>query len=489
MPLGEADWLMTEAFADANEVNRAAQRARVVQGAWASLPWRARGRALRGLAHRVARDEELARLIVAETGKPLFEAVGFEIAYVCEAIRYFTGRAGRRALAESQRFSLILPHKQSRVAWRPRGIVAVIGPWNFPLLNNFGDAIAALVAGNAVLLKPSPYTPLTSRRVEALWRDEGLPESVFQVVEGGADSGRALVDACDMVFFTGSLAVGRQVASRAGERLIPCVAELGGKSAMIVLADADVRAAAHAAVWGAFAGAGQVCIRVERVLVEDRVADEFVGLVAEETKKLRLGQRGDGDVDVDVGPLLLESQIQRCCALVEDAIARGAHILAGGDERPESFFVPTVLDHVSPDAAVAREETFGPVLPILRVRDADEAVRITNDTHLGLSGAVWSRDPARARAIARRLETGSVCINDVLVNYFCLSAPLGAAKQGGLGFRHGPEALRQFCYPQTIVEDRPLLEPVAGWIRNRLGFPYRKRVLDVLRLLLRALYR
>jgi acyl-CoA reductase-like NAD-dependent aldehyde dehydrogenase len=479
---------MTDAKADVGQggaIQAAIERARLAQSAWARLSWPARARALRGLAGRLARDSELERLVSAETGKPLFEAVGFEIAYVCEAIRYFTGRAGRRALGESRRFSLILPHKRSRVAWQPRGIVAVIGPWNFPLLNNFGDAIAPLVAGNAVLLKPSPHTPLTSRRVEALWREEGLPENVFQVVEGGAEAGRALLDACDMVFFTGSLAVGRQVASRAGERLIPCIAELGGKSAMIVLSDADLLPAARAAVWGAFAGAGQVCIRVERVLVEAAVADEFAGLVAEETKKLRLGRQGD----VDVGPLLVEGQIERCRALVTDAVARGARLLAGGDARQDSFFTPTVLDRVSPKAAVACEETFGPVLPILRVRDADEAVRLTNESHLGLSGAVWSRDRAHARAIARRLRTGSVCINDVLVNYFCVGAPLGAANQGGLGFRHGPESLRQFCYPQTIVEDRLFSRPLAGWIRKQIGFPYRQRVLDVLRWLLRALYR
>jgi acyl-CoA reductase-like NAD-dependent aldehyde dehydrogenase len=480
---------MTDVIADVGQASGAAERARIAQRTWARLSWLERARGLRGLARRLARDEELVRLISAETGKPLFEAVGFEIAYVCEAIRYFTGGARRCALSESRRFSLIFPHKRSRVGWRPRGVVAVIGPWNFPLLNNFGDAIAPLVAGNAVLLKPSPHTPLTSRRVEDLWREAGLPENVFQVVEGGAETGRALVDACDMVFFTGSLTAGRRVASRAGERLIPCVAELGGKSAMLVLSDADLRPAARAAVWGAFAGAGQVCIRVERVLVEDSVADEFAALVADETKKLRLGHQGAAGTDFDVGPVFLKSQIERCRALVADAVARGARILAGGDERPDSFFTPTILDQVSPEAAVAREETFGPVLPIVRVRDVDEAVRLTNDSRLGLSGAVWSRDPARARAIARRLETGSVCINDVLVNYFCVGAPLGAAKQGGLGFRHGPEALRQFCFPQTIVEDRPLLAPLAGWIRNQLGFPYRKRVLDVLRWFLKAIYR
>jgi acyl-CoA reductase-like NAD-dependent aldehyde dehydrogenase len=299
-----------------------------------------------------------------------------------------------------------------------------------------------------------------------------------------------MVDACDMVFFTGSVAAGRKVAARAGERLIPCVAELGGKSAMIVLADADLHAAARAAVWGAFAGAGQVCIRVERALVEEPVADEFARRVAEETAKLRLG--AGGDANVDVGPVMLQEQMDRCERLVADAVGRGARVIAGGGQRRDLsglFFAPTVLDGVSPEAAVACEETFGPILPIVRVADAEQAIRLTNASHLGLSGSVWSRDRARALAVARRLETGSVCVNDVLVNYFFVSAPLGGVKSSGLGFRHGAEALRQFCTPRTIVEDRPMFGPVANWLRGQLGFPYRPCVLRILRWLLGAVYR
>ena len=463
-------------------------RAREAQAAWAHFSFAERGRFLRALASRVRADETLAAAISSETGKPLFESVGFEIAYVCEVTRFLTGGAGRRALAETRRGSLIFPHKQARVRWKPHGVVAVIGPWNFPLLNNFGDCIAPLLAGNSVVLKPSPHTPRTSRRMVELWREAGLPEGVFQVVEGGADVGMALVDACDMVFFTGGLSSGRQVAARAGERLIPCVAELGGKSAMIVLADADLRAAARAAVWGAFAGAGQVCIRVERVLIQDSVADDFVRLVAEETNNLRLGI---GD-EVDVGRVMDQAQMERFERMVTDAVARGARVITGGQRRgdlPGLFFAPTVLDGVPADAEVATKETFGPVLPILRVADSEQALNLANDSHFGLSGSVWSRDRARALAVAQRLETGSVCINDVLVNYFFVGAPLGGIKDSGLGFRHGAESLRQFCTPRTIVEDRPLFGPIAKWLRRQLGFPYRKRVFGVLRWLLKVMYR
>ena len=459
-------------------------RARTAQVEWATLSMCERGRRLRKLAVRVRADEELTNLIMAETGKPRFEAVGFEVGYLCEVTRFLSGRAGRRALREDCRSSLIFPHKRARVAWKPRGVVAVIGPGNFPLLNNFGDAVAPLLAGNSVVLKPSPHTPHTSRRIAALWRDTGLPDSVFQVVEGGAEVGRALADTCDMVFFTGGVTAGREIAAHAGQRLIPCVTELGGKSAMIVLADADLQAAARAAVWGAFAGAGQVCIRVERVLVEARVADEFARLVASETMQLRVGTP-----DADVGPVLQSAQRERCQALVADALARGAQLLAGPGVITNDNFAPTVLDYVPAAALVAVEETFGPLLPILRVADAEEAVRLSNASPLGLSGSVWSRDEARARDIARRLESGSLCVNDVLVNYFFVAAPLGGVKASGLGFRHGPEALRQFCYPQTIVEDRPWARPLAAWVRRQLGFPYRQRVLDVLRWLLKVIYR
>lgn len=472
----------------AANIAAAVRRARDAQPNWAALSFRERACVLRALSVRVRQDEELARIISAETGKPQFESVGFEIAYVCELTRFLSGSAGRRALLETRRGSLFLMHKRARVSWTPRGVVAVIGPWNFPLLNNFGDAVAPLLAGNSVLLKPSPHTPLTSRRMQTLWREAGLPDGVFQVVEGNAEVGRALVDTCDMVFFTGSVAAGRKVAAQAGERLIPCVAELGGKSAMIVLADADVQAAARAAVWGAFAGAGQVCIRVERVLVEASVAADFARAVTAETTQLRLGI----GADADVGPVMLQEQVDRCERLVADAVARGACVLAGGERRQDLsglFFPPTVLDGVPADATVVCEETFGPILPITRVADAEQAIRLANTSHLGLSGSVWSRDQAHALAVARRMETGSVCVNDVLVNYFFVAAPLGGIKNSGLGFRHGAESLRQFCTPRTVVEDRPGFGPVANWLRSQLGFPYRKRVFDVLRWLLKALYR
>ena len=459
-------------------------RARQAQPGWYQLGFRGRARALRRLAARARADAELPRLISEETGKPAFEALGFEVGYLCELTRFLSGRAGRRALGETRRSSLFLAHKRARVAWKPRGVVAVIGPFNFPLLSNFGDAVGPLLAGNAVVLKPSPHTPRTSLRMQTLWNESGLPAGVFQVAQGGAETARALVDGCDGVFFTGGAAAGRDVAARAGARLIPCVAELGGKSAMIVLGDADLEAAARAAVWGAFAGAGQICVRVERVLVEAVRGGSLRGSGGGADERASLGRRGTrrGPFAAPRAARALPGASRRC---------REPGRASPGRRRrsAEGVYPPTVLDHVPSDAAVAVEETFGPLLPIVRVSGAEEAIHLANASPFGLSGSVWSRNLARARAVARRLEAGSLCTNDVLVNYFFVSAPLGGMKSSGLGYRHGAESLRQFCCPQSIVEDRPLLGPLPAWIRRQLGFPYRQRVLRALRWIFKVLYR
>jgi acyl-CoA reductase-like NAD-dependent aldehyde dehydrogenase len=376
-------------------------------------------------------------------------------------------------------------------------VVGVIGPWNFPLLNNFADCVAPLVAGNAVVLKPSEQTPLTSLRIGALWREAGMPPDVLQVVAGRGDAGAALAAAADMIFFTGSAAVGRNIAAAAGARLAPAVLELGGKSAMIVLADADLPRAAHAAVWSGFAGSGQICVRTERVLVEAAVADRFIELAAAEIGRLRQGPpaRGAaaaGRADVDVGAITFAPQVERALRQIADAVARGARVVAGGSPRADlgagRFFAPTLLADATPEMAVMREETFGPVLPVMRVRDAEEALRIANDSPLGLSGSVWSGDAGRAVALARRLETGSVAINDVLVNYFCVEAPLGGVKGSGIGLRHGPEGLRQFCRIETIVEDHPLLGWLSPFVGRELTFPYKSRTQRLLRRFMRWFY-
>jgi acyl-CoA reductase-like NAD-dependent aldehyde dehydrogenase len=480
---------------DLPQIEAAMARARAAQPAWAALPFRERAAALRRLAAALRDDVRLLDTIVSEAGKPDYEAEGIEIFYALELTRYYTGRAGRRALSDDLRTPLLFSYKRARVVHHARGVVGVIGPWNWPLLNNYGDCIGPLACGNAVILKPSEHTPLTSLRIAEIWKELGLPEGVFQVVAGRAEAGAALVERADMIFFTGSQAVGRRIAARAGERLIPVVCELGGKSPMIVLGDADLPRAARAAVWSCFQHSGQVCIRTERVLVEEPAAERFVALCAEEIAKLRQGPpplpaRG-GLPTLDVGAITFAPQIANAQRLIADAVAKGARVVAGGEARPGpgQFFAPTLLADVTPDMAVMRDETFGPVMPVMRVANADEALRVANDSPVGLSGSVWSGDEARARALARRLEAGSVCVNDSMVNYFCVEAPLGGVKASGMGFRHGPEGLRQFCRVETVIEDHPLLRwlaPIVG--RELMTFPYRSRPMRLLRWVMRKFY-
>jgi acyl-CoA reductase-like NAD-dependent aldehyde dehydrogenase len=480
--------------ADAPAAEAAVARARAAQPDWGGLPFAARARALRRLARAIRDDAGFLDTLSAESGKPRYEAELFELLYTLELTRYYTGRAGRRALRDELRHPLLFAHKRARVVRHPRGVVGVVGPWNFPLLNNYADCVGPLLAGNAVVLKPSELTPLTSLRVAALWKKLDLPAGVLEVVPGRGDAGAALAATADLIFFTGSAAVGRQVATAAAARFVPAVLELGGKSAMIVLADADLPRAAHAAIWSGFAGSGQVCIRTERVLVEAPAADRFIALCAQEIARLRqapppLG-RPDAS-DVDVGAVTFAPQIERAERQIADAVARGARVLAGGTRRADlagQFFSPTLIADATAEMAVMREETFGPVLPIMRVADAEEALRVANDSPMGLSGSVWSADLAKAAALARRLQTGSVCINDALINYFCVEAPLGGVKGSGIGLRHGPEGLRQFCRIETIVEDHPLLGWLSPLLDRQLSFPYRARTLRLLRRFMRWFY-
>jgi acyl-CoA reductase-like NAD-dependent aldehyde dehydrogenase len=483
--------------ADAAAAEAALARARAAQPAWGALPFAERARALRRLGRAMRDDAGFVDTLSAESGKPRYEAELIELFYTLELTRYYTGRAGRRALRDELRHPLIFANKRARVVRHPRGVVGVIGPWNFPLLNNYADCVGPLIAGNTVVLKPSDQTPLTSLRVAALWKELGLPAGVLEVVPGRAEAGAALAAGADMIFFTGSAGVGRRVAVTAAERMIPAVLELGGKSAMIVLADADLPRAAQAAVWSGFAGGGQVCIRTERVLVEASVADRFEKLCAEEVARLRqgvppLGRQSDGDADgVDVGAVTFAPQIARAESQIADAIAKGGRVLAGGARRTDlggQFFAPTLIAGATAEMAVMREETFGPVLPIMRVADAEEALRVANDSPMGLAGSVWSADVDKARSLARRLQTGSVCLNDALVNYFCVEAPLGGIKSSGMGFRHGPEGLRQFCRIETIVEDHPLLGWLSPLVDRRLTFPYRASTQRFLRRFMRWFY-
>ncbi|HEY1855178.1 MAG TPA: aldehyde dehydrogenase family protein [Solirubrobacterales bacterium] len=389
-----------------------------------------------------------------ETGKVRADASN-EPPYLIDVINFYGSRAAAFIGEEGFRpHSPLLASKKLRVQYRPHPVVGIISPWNFPLILSFGDAIPALMAGAAVVIKPSEFTPLGLAEVVDAWKHElGAPD-VFDVVQGIAETGGALVDNVDFIQFTGSDRTGRKVMARAAETLTPVSLELGGKDPMIVLADADLDRAANAAAWGGMFNSGQVCISVERIYVEEPAYDEFVSKLAAEVGKLRQGV-DSAAAPKDVGAMTSPNQIGVVEDHVSDALASGARALTGGKraEGHGDFFEPTVLVDVDHSMKVMRDETFGPVVGVMRVRDEEEALRLANDTRYGLSGSVFG-EREHAERVARRVECGAVNVNDVLVNYFASEVPMGGWKESGIGYRHGAQGIRKYCRTESLVITR-----------------------------------
>ena len=441
----------------AEQVKDMVARARLAQPGWDALGFDGRAEVMLELRHWFVQNRDrVLDLLVKENGKTREDALLAELFYVCDALGFWAKRA-RKYLADERikTHSLLLLGKKVMVRHRPRGVVGVIGPWNYPLTNSFGDCIPALMAGNAVVLKPSEVTPLTNLMLADAALECGAPADAFCVATGGGGTGAALVENVDMIHFTGSTRTGRKVAIEAAQRLIPCSLELGGKDPMIVLRDADVDRAANMAVQWAMANSGQICIAVERVYVEEPVYDEFVGKVLARTRELRQGPPGEPG-QVDVGAMTFPPQVETVRSHVQDAVDKGAQVLTGGSavDGPGQFFEPTVLTGVDHTMKIMTEETFGPTLPIMKVRDADEAVRLANDSRYGLNSSVFSKDLAKGERVARRLHAGNACVNDALMNYLALEAPFGGSNESGLGARHGAPGIRKYCATQTILVTR-----------------------------------
>jgi acyl-CoA reductase-like NAD-dependent aldehyde dehydrogenase len=452
------------------EVAATVARVRANQPDWEELGFKARAQWLYKLRDWILdHQDEIADTMQLETGKVRGEAAG-EAVYLTDLINFY-GKKGGRYIRDERvpAHSPLMKVKKLRVQYRPYPVVGVISPWNYPLLLSMGDAIPALLAGCAVVIKPSEITPIGLGEVIEAWKSEiGAPD-VFDVVNGMGETGSALVDEVDFVQFTGSDRTAKKVLARAAETLTPVSAELGGKDPMIVLKSANVERAANAATWGAFSNVGQVCISVERLYVEEPVYDEFVERFTEEVKKLNLGMDGR-EHGKDIGSMTFPPQMGVVEDHVEDARRAGATIVTGGErlERDGDWYPPTILTDVDHSMKIMRDETFGPVVGIMKVRDADEAVRLANDTRYGLAASVFG-SKREAEAVARRLEVGTANVNDVLVGFLASDVPMGGWKDSGIGFRHGEYGIKKFVRPESIVITR------FGQKREPLYFPYTEK--------------
>jgi betaine-aldehyde dehydrogenase len=403
-----------------------------------------------------------------ETGKVRADAQN-EPGYLADLINFYGTRAAQFIGEESLRpHTPLLASKKLRIQYRPYPVVGIISPWNFPLILSLGDAIPALQAGCAVVVKPSEFTPLGLAEVVEAWKTEIGGPDVFDCVHGTGETGGALVDEVDFLQFTGSDRTGRKVMARAAETLTPISLELGGKDPMIVLSDADIDRAANAAAWGGMMNSGQICLSVERIYVEEPAYDEFVDKLTAEVGRLRQGV-DDASDPKDVGAMTSPNQTAIVEEHVSDAIASGARALTGGKrgEGPGDYFEPTVLVDVDHSMKVMKDETFGPVVGVMKVRDAEEAVQLANDSRYGLGGSVFG-ERERAEQVARRVECGAVNVNDVLINYFAMDVPMGGWKQSGIGFRHGEPGIKKYCRSESLVITR------FGGKREPTWYPYTK---------------
>ncbi len=444
-------------------------RARAAHAAWRVVPAEKRCAQLRVLCERmmVSRNT-LADAIVAESGKPRVEALFADLFVALDTAEYFS-KHGVRLLRPER-----VPHhstagkaKSGRLVYEPVGVVGIISSWNYPLAIPLSQIIPAVAAGNAVICKTSDFTPQCGSLIEKLFADAGFPKNLVTVIQGGGEVGQALIDAApDKIMFTGSVATGRHVAEACAKKLIPSVLELGGKDAMIVLADANLEVAASAAVWGSYTNCGQVCLSVERLFVEQSIEEKFLALCVEKTKKLRLGP--GCDPATDVGPLIRPQHVQRMSDLVNDAVARGARVLCGGKPRPDlgpNFFGPTVIAGVNSSMRLFQEETFGPILAMQTVKDAEEAIASANDSIFALAASVWTSDAKRGQAIAGRLRAGAVMVNDAISYFGIAEAPHGGCGASGWGRTHGKAGLLEMVQTKYIDVDRLPGREKPWWYR------------------------
>ena len=435
------------------DVAAAVNRARAAQPAWEKLSYRERARFILR-AREVVLDQldEIAQLISRETGKPITEAIAMEIVPTLDLMYYFAQNAEK--LLKRKRIGLGLYNfmaRSSYIVYKPLGVVGIISPWNFPWATPLDEVVMALMTGNSVVLKPSELTPFSALKIESIFKQAQLPEGLLEVVTGDGSTGAALVDAgVDKIMFTGSVNTGKRVAEAAAKHLTPVVLELGGKDPMIVFSDANLENAARAAIWGAFCNSGQACASIERCYVHESIAEKFIELVVKETKLLKQDKASTDAVDI--GAMTNERQLEIVEEHVDDALARGAQVRTGGHrlETEGWFHEPTVVTGVDHSMKLMRDETFGPLLPIMTFKTDEEAVSLANDSIYGLTASVFTADISRGKRIAEQVDAGTVMINEVVYTHALAQTPWGGVKQSGYGRTHGLPGLLEMVSAQHI---------------------------------------
>ena len=445
-PMGE---LPTSTAAD---VEVGAQLARRAQATWAARPIEQRAKLLLDFHDHILDKRDYFIDLLQSAGKARLSAAE-EVLHVALTARYY-GRTARRYLRSERGEGLVPLLTRVDRHYVPKGVVGVIGPWNYPLTMAISDGLAALVAGNAIMLKPDHQTPLVALAAVELLRSTGLPTDLWQVVHGrGAVVGRELIDVSDYVCFTGSTATGRTVATQCARRLIGCSLELGGKNPMVILDDADVESTAEGAVRASFSNAGQLCVATERIYVVEPLFEPFIRAFVARTRGIRLGNATD--FDHDMGSLINHDQLERVRAHVEDARSKGATVRTGGRHREdlgELFYEPTILTGVTPEMDCYAHETFGPVVSVYPVTSEEEAVAQANDSDYGLNASVWTTDHDRGRGVASKIKCGTVNVNEGYAATFgSIDAPMGGMKDSGLGRRQGRDGIRRFVDVQSVA--------------------------------------
>lgn len=438
---GTGKFLGSVPVTQAPEVSRVVERVRAGLARWQGFTVHERGVRVLKARDLIRQDiDELAKLISHENGKPIIEAISHDLLPAMDLMTYFAKKTEGLLRKEHLRLGkwAFMGH-QSYLEFEPWGVVGVISPWNFPFSIPMGGVVMALMVGNGVVLKPSEYTPLVGQRlVELLW-NAGIPEDVLQAIHGDGRVGAALIDGgVNKIVFTGSVPTGKKIMAQAANRLIPTTLELGGKDPMIVTPDADLDMASSATVWGAFCNSGQVCASIERVYVHESIAKPFIDLVVKKTRKLRQGR---GDTDVDIGAMTAEMQINKVEQQVAEAVERGAVILTGGERNREcgagNFYKPTVLTGVDHSFSIVRDESFGPVLPIMTYQHEAEAIEKANDSLYALNAYIWTGNIGRAKGMASKIVAGTVNINESVFSYALPQTPWGGPKESGIGRTHG----------------------------------------------------